>query len=300
VAGRLNRESGEVEPFDLGEQILAQCWPQGTTSDIPEQGMLLAAEPLGLMTVVVTGTRRAFDAAVTPISMAMMKTESVHVEEEQLGDLKLYRVPDRTSVTSRQLKQVRLLDRQAIPVERLYGADVLADVDQGPTPLRAFLRTRNDKAHHLGLPLPSGQVSTFFTHDATPLLVNEGPLTDTALDQEVEINLGQSSDIQVTTTTGARVLDRGSIKEVPLIPGVVHLRSASVNAIRRIDITNASSSPAKVEIGLRLPEGERLIRGDVVPTLHNGRPTFHVTVPAEGTAYIGYQTERTSMQPVPR
>jgi hypothetical protein len=64
--------------------------------------------------------------------------------------------------------------------------------------------------------------------------------------------------------------------------------------------TNASSSPAKVEMGLRLPEGERLIRADVVPTLHTGRPTFHVPVPAEGTAYIGYQAEQTSMRPVPR
>ncbi len=39
VAGRLNRESGAIEPVDPGEQILAQCWPQGTTSDIPEQGI---------------------------------------------------------------------------------------------------------------------------------------------------------------------------------------------------------------------------------------------------------------------
>ncbi len=89
-------------------------------------------------------------------------------------------------------------------------------------------------------------------------------------------------------------MDRGSIKEIPLIPGVVHLRSASVNAIHRIDVTNASSSPAKVEIGLRLPAGKRLVRADIVPTPHNGRPTFHVTVPAGGTAYIGYQTEQTS------
>ncbi len=48
--------------------------------------------------------------ARAPAPMAMMKAAAVLVQEEQLGDLKLYRVPDRTSVTSRQLKQVRLLD----------------------------------------------------------------------------------------------------------------------------------------------------------------------------------------------
>ncbi len=280
----------------MGEQIVARCWPQGTTSDVPEQGIPRSlGEPSDSIVEFVTDR----PVARAPAPMAMMKAAAVLVQEEQLGDLKLYRVPDRTSVTSRQLKQVRLLDREAIPVERLYGADVPADAELGSAPLRAFLRTRNDNVHHLGLPLPSGQVSTFFTHDATPLLVNEGPLADTALDQEVEINLGLSSDIQLTTTTGARVLDRGSIKEIPLIPGVVHLRSASVNAVHRIDVTNASNSPAKVEIGLRLPAGKRLIRADIVPTPHNGRPTFHLTVPAGWTAYIGYQTEQTLTQPVP-
>ncbi len=40
------------------------------------------------------------------------------VSQEQLGDLKLYRVPERTTVASHQSKQVRLLDRTAIPVHR--------------------------------------------------------------------------------------------------------------------------------------------------------------------------------------
>jgi hypothetical protein len=49
------------------------------------------------------------------------------VEQEQLGDLKLYRVPERTTVASRQSKQVRLLDRLGIPVTRVYGADLADD-----------------------------------------------------------------------------------------------------------------------------------------------------------------------------
>jgi hypothetical protein len=35
VAGRVNREDGEVDPIDLGGPILAQCWPRGSTSDAP-------------------------------------------------------------------------------------------------------------------------------------------------------------------------------------------------------------------------------------------------------------------------
>src|SRR5579863_3495945 len=36
VAGRVNRENGEVEPLDAGGPILAQCWPRGSTSDSPQ------------------------------------------------------------------------------------------------------------------------------------------------------------------------------------------------------------------------------------------------------------------------
>ena len=297
VAGRLNRESGAVEPIDQGDEILARCWPLGTTSDIPEQPIPRAPQmdaSADFQEIVVTGARRA------PAPMMMAKAAAKLVEEEQLGDLKLYRVPDRTSVASRQLKQVRLMDRHAIPVDLLYGADLPTHLDMGPTPMRAFLRTRNDIAHHLGLPLPSGQVSAFFTHDSAPLLVNEGPLNDTALDQEVEINLGHPSDVQVATVAREKTLDRATIKELPLIPGVVHLRSASVNLVGQIDITNARNSPANVEIGLNLSAGERLVRADHVPAPHNGRPTFRLTVPAGEAAHIRYQTERTSIQPVPR
>src|SRR6202035_5170294 len=66
------------------------------------------------------------------------------VEQEQLGDLKLYRVPDRTTVASRQSKQVRLLDRSSIPITRVYGADLAADDNAVSAPAHLLLRTMND------------------------------------------------------------------------------------------------------------------------------------------------------------
>ena len=44
--------------------------------------------------------------------------------QEQLGDLKLYRVPETTDIASHQMKQVRLLDRFRIPVESFYRVDL--------------------------------------------------------------------------------------------------------------------------------------------------------------------------------
>ncbi len=121
VAGRVNRESGEVEPLDAGGPILARCWPRGSTSDSPELLQIDRATPGG-------GQLKA-RVAIAPMALAAPRLadvmqEAQRVEQEQLGDLKLYRVPDRTTVASRQSKQVRLLDRTAIPIKIVYGADL--------------------------------------------------------------------------------------------------------------------------------------------------------------------------------
>src|SRR5581483_387386 len=131
VAGRLNRESGEVEPVDTGGEILAQCWPRGSTSDTPEEPHIDRATPLeyGWALVAVTAMRQSAAMPMAAIALQESVVTSMKVQQEQLGDLKLYRVPERTSVTSRQIKQVRLLDRQGIPGEILYTADVSTAID---------------------------------------------------------------------------------------------------------------------------------------------------------------------------
>src|ERR1700733_11715578 len=47
VAGRVNRERGEVEPLDPGGPILAACWPRGSASDSPPYLQIARASPLG-------------------------------------------------------------------------------------------------------------------------------------------------------------------------------------------------------------------------------------------------------------
>jgi hypothetical protein len=298
VAGRLNRESEEVEPVDPGTEILAQCWPRGSTSDTPEEPFIEGATPLGgLQSIVVTAARKAYAAAPAPISYEALE-EAVVTREEPLGDLKLYRVPGRTSVTSRQIKQVRLLDRRAIPVQLIYGADISPNVESAATPLRKVLRTRNDSAHHLGLPLPSGQVATFYEREGVPLLVNEAPLRDVASGEEFEVDAGEAADVEVTSTLENRSVDPSARKELPLIPGVVHLHSSKVDEVNRIEITNARSVPTFVELRVLLPDDTHLVQADHPPATRNGHPTFTLTVPAQGTSIIRYRTAHTSFIPV--
>ena len=281
VAGRVNHSTDTVEPLDLGEPILAQCWPTGNTSD-----------GFGADTVeniIVTAQRRNAEMRV-PAPMAIMAaadTAKMLVQEEQLGDLKLYRVPERTTVKSRQIKQVRLLDRQGVPVELYYGADLEANSPVASTAAQRRLRTKNDAPHHLGLPLPSGHVASFLAHDDAKLLLDETPLRDIAVNEEFELGVGSSTDVQVR----AAIEKTTAYNRPAFLPGVTRLKSAFVDDVNRVEIHNAGNADIQFELRLQVPDGTQLIGADAAATTRDGRPLFKLTVPADRTVTVRYQTE---------
>jgi hypothetical protein len=265
VAGRVNRESGDVQPIDVGGPILARCWPRGSTSDPVAYLQIVRAVPLGGRQLkAITQT-----AAMAAPSLAMEAARQV--QQEQLGDLKLYRVPDRTTVASRQSKQVRLLDRSAIPVTLVYGADVPAEETTAATAAIKMLRTMNSTADHLGLPLPSGSIAVFARRGGERLLERESSMRDLAVDEEVEINLGASPDVSVR---------------------VVRDRVNGDSASEHVDISNARAAEIQFELRLQLREGTRVVRVDHSMGTKNGRPILRLTIPAHAGATVRYQTQR--------
>src|SRR5271168_2261875 len=66
VAGKLNRENGEVQPIDAGGPILANCWPRGSTSDSP-------------MILRMNGSRREADKAALPMAARALSLQEVSV-----------------------------------------------------------------------------------------------------------------------------------------------------------------------------------------------------------------------------
>jgi len=278
VAGRINHETDEVEPLDLDPPALAQCWPTGTTSDITPEQIVLTAKR------VFKTVDRVAPQAVALAAPAML------VQLEQLGDLKLYRVPVRTTLNSRQIKQVRLLDRQNIPVELFYGADLPANSAVAPRPANRTLRTRNDTAHQLGLPLPSGEVASFMRIHDTNVLLDEVHMRDTAVDEEIELDAGTSPDVQVKA-----VREKTNVyTRPPFLGGIVRYKSALIDEVNRIEIHNATATEIKVELRLQLPDGTQLIAADATTETRGGGPLFKLPVPANRTATVRYQTEHIS------
>jgi len=287
VAGRVNRERNAVEPIDLGGPILARCWPRGSTSDSPRELALVqdvasrSMEPTAMMM-----------AAARPLGLAATAQKVI---EEQLGDLKLYRVPEPTTVASRQSKQIRLLDRAAIPVTISYRAEVASDELRTAFAAERLLRTVNDEANHLGLPLPSGSVAVFALHDGQRLLLHESTMRDLTVNEEIEIGLGSSADVQVEVVH-EKVGGSAQAKLLPLLPDVT-LRTATHEQIEHVQISNARPEPVQVELRPALYGSARVVRADHPLGSKNGRPTFTLTVPAEGSTglryQIQYQTETT-------
>jgi hypothetical protein len=290
VAGRVNRESGEVEPLDVGGPILAKCWPRGSTSDSPQYLQIARASSLGApgSDFAMTQISRLYAPAAM---MAVTVTAQKRVEQEQLGDLKLYRVPDRTTVAARQSKQVRLLDRQAIPVSFVYGADLAANQPTASAPASLLLRTLNTAANHLGLPLPSGRIAVFAETGGETLLQHESAMRDLAADEEVEINLGDSPAVEVTARKEKTSIDPARTRLLPLVPGLPALRSVAVDDVDRVEVSNGRSMEIHFELRLQLPEGGRVVRADHPLGTKNGRPIFRLTIPAGETATLRYQTE---------
>jgi hypothetical protein len=56
-------------------------------------------------------------------------------------------------------------------------------------------------------------------------------------------------------------------------------------------VSNARATEIHFELRLRLPEGGRVVRADHPVDTKNGRPIFRLTIPANGTVTLPYQSQ---------
>lgn len=299
VAGRLNRTNGQVEPIDIGQPILARCWPQGSTSDTPDPVYIERAFPLGFDPSRMRYPEAMAMPAPPSPSAAMTERDGVIVtaskraEQEDLGDLKLYRVPDRTTVSSRQAKQVRMLDQAGVPITKIHEAEYSANDEAEYQPMTIILRTKNDKKNNLGLPLPSGRVAVFETAgsgaSAQRLLAGQTNLRDLAIDEETELRFEggaavQSRQVHETTDITPR-------PALSFLPGKSNRAGATLSEVSRIELTNAQPYAVQIEVRVYTYDGQDIAKADHPVAQKNGQPIFRLTVPANGEATIRYQTQ---------
>lgn len=280
VAGRLNLESdyqGLAAP-PVAEGLYLTCYPLGSTSDgalppsPPEYLPVMAAPPPAAMMeaqpIIVTGT------ALRRMEVDSISANDVQTaEEENLGDLKLFRVPGRVDVAAKGLKQVAFLNKQAVKARYLYQApcdatDPINPDQDDPAAAAVLLVTKNEDAKGLGIALPQGAMRLFEPTARGDQIAAKADLRDYARGQDVELDLAPSA--QVFAICGNYTKDRRR-------PDLA--RWAPMRAV----LTNANPHPVTVRLQLGWA-GEYDIRfpGKKVE-VKNGWQVVEVTVPSNTT-----------------
>jgi len=186
-------------------------------------------------------------------------------QQEALGDLKLYRIPEPVTVAAQSSKQVAMIDRKGIRFDRVYTGTFGSTYNQpSPSPSRPaalVLRTENRDTNGLGLPLPAGRVAVFEAAGAEPMLVGESDLKDRAVGDEVEFGVGMSSDVRYVIAPQPR-----SRRRMPFT----------------VRVTNARSTPESFELAMP----EKIASTSAALIERKGHKVWRVVVPANGDASL--------------
>lgn len=261
VAGRVNRRYQSPRRPQAPPLVL-RCWPSGTTtSDLEEQEFEREE-------IVVTGSRMRMEPAMMapPPPPPPPPPPAMMAQQEDLGDLKLYRIPEKVTVAARSQKQVALLSKPDVKVETIYRVEAYAS-RPGDLAVTRILRTRNTAAAGLGLPLPAGRVVLFGGGSARPLLLGRGALADKAVGEEVEIPVGAAASVVAKATR--------------LFPG------SGEGGDWELVVSNAQPAPVRFEASLR--EGSMRLISETELGRRDGRPLWAVTIPANGRATLRYR-----------
>ncbi|MEO0673913.1 MAG: hypothetical protein AAFY32_02765, partial [Pseudomonadota bacterium] len=138
---------------------------------------------------------------------------------EDLGDYKLFRTPEPTTVAAYQTKQVAFLDKDKIGIERFhvfdFDLDNLTDTyERAARTQPAYLRydIDNSATGDLAQPLPAGIVRVFVPgEDGQSLFLGEDTVRDLAVDLPVEITIAQSPSVSGQTIVST--LTKKDLKE---------------------------------------------------------------------------------------
>ncbi|WP_233247563.1 DUF4139 domain-containing protein [Caulobacter endophyticus] len=234
VAGKLSRVPVRIDRARV-VPVRRDCWPMDTTTqgqtammmDVGAMPAMMAPPPPPppppppapmMDRLVVTGAKRTM------------------AEQSDLGDYKLYTLPEPVTVAARQTKQMAFLDEKGVRYQRLYVVPVSPwnDYDQEAAidAPQVVLRLENKKTEGLGKPLPSGALSVMETVGGLPAFAGEQAVRDVAVGEPADLMIGQGMDVRAR-------------------PRLVQDKRAGKTMVRRtyeVDLANNKSIPITVEI----------------------------------------------------
>jgi hypothetical protein len=186
VAGRLNT-TGEDTPIHPQALALAtHCWPTNVawwTQSLFRQ----RAEDIQSVPLAVTTSDRSVETVIV--------TGSHAADARQLGDYKIYDLPEPTDMPAHETKQVEFLD---LPFAPIYRYRATGGFNEG-NPSTLVLRVMNTVAGGLGKPLPAGQVALSEPGpEGAPVFIGQAGVKDMPVGLPVELENGEIFTVPVS------------------------------------------------------------------------------------------------------
>jgi hypothetical protein len=201
--------------------------------------------------------------------MAAVAEEAMVAVQEELGDLKLYRIPEPVTVAANSQKQVALLVQPNVRVQSVFRARTGIHPLGQLAPASRYLVTRNRKEEGLGLPLPSGGLVLFTDRRGQPFLSGSGRIEDRTVGEDVEIDLGAAPGVTFR------------IDQVGNSPGGTDYV---------LTATSDRPRPIRFEAEIEVPANTRIARAPRLAE-RDGLLIWSATIPANGSTTLRYRFE---------
>lgn len=276
VAGRLRVQSDYQslsDPPDARPLELV-CYPLGSTAagsredyGLPMPAMLPSPPP------PPSAPMEAVSAEIM-VTGSRMRRPAMIATQEDLADLKLYRVPESVDVAAKSQKQVAFLYREEVEGRLIYAVSCTpwteGDAD-GPQPAEMVLTTVNDRRNGLGVALPMGGMTVFEASPDGDQLIGRKALRDYAAGQPVEIAFGSSRQVQASCERQGGASDGEGALQTAL----------------SLQLSNANPVPVTVRLSVG-GAGEGRVAGLRNLRVKDGVQTVEVSVPANGTRRLAW------------
>ncbi len=268
VAGKPARVGNAALPQGRPSALTLTCWPMQRTDQVPftqpfgdfyndEYPIYDAEEDKMMLRIEAVPMPVMYNVAP-----ASPPAPAVIAQQEDLGDLKLYRIPERMTVNAKGQKQVAMLVQPKAKFRRIYRADPIGYGWHQPLlSLTPTLIGKNEKLDGLGLPLPSGTGMVFENSAYGSQLIGEIMVKDRAIGDEIELSLPASMAVKIATTR------------------ISQDKSRMVYTMR---LSNAN--PYAISAEIRMPDTIRDMPQGV--RKKDGRPTWFVTVAANADSEL--------------
>ena len=187
---------------------------------------------------------------------------------EDIGDYKLYRVPQPTTLGAQSRKQIAFLEKPGVAAQMMHVFAVRGDdFEEYNDPV---LRIDNKKGGPLAEPVPGGQVALFQRRADEPMLVGQTHVKDKAVGELIDLQLPDQDGSDVDT-------DREE------------LDSGDDWTRYRITVENSGEAAEPVEISFGNDTHYMVDKISRATRLRDGKRIWSVTIPADGKKTIDYR-----------